>query len=1491
MTSDPARQQPDTTPRSESGCTDRDRSDPGTAPTHGLDQRAKALFADAIELPEGERAEHLRRACADPELRAEVEALLCAHQMCEKTSRNVRMESIAEEPGQVIGNYRLLQEIGSGGVGVVWMAEQLEPVRRKVALKILKLGMDTRQVVARFEAERQALALMEHPNIAKVFDGGATTRGRPYFVMELVRGEPITRYCDQAGLSIDERLRLFLLVCHAVQHAHTKGIIHRDLKPGNVLVTLHDGTPVPKVIDFGVAKATHRELTEKTLFTEFRQMLGTPEYMAPEQAELSGLDIDTRADIYSLGVLLYELLIGSRPFELGDALRSGCEELLRRIKEEDPPKPSTRASTLGQELAAAARLRRIHPKALSKLLRHDLDWVVMKALEKERGRRYETASAFAEDVQRFLEDRPVHAGPPSRLYRLTKYLRRHRVGATAVTAVLASLVVGLGAALVSYFDAREKERIAVTQATRAETVIDLFVRMIGSSDPHALKGPNYPLGKLLDEFDNGREMLKVEPEVQATLRRALGLAYLGLGVPRKAEAHLKATLEIRQRICAEDSVTVAQSILDWANYLHAEGDYRGAEANARRAMTTIERLPPDHEELLADALETLAENLRHLARYDEAWKAATRALDIRTRRTGEPQAADSLAVIRLESGDVVGAEKIAREALAIRQRQQGGRLGLASSLGNLAAILKERGDLESAETYEKEAYGMQCEILGSQHPSVAASLGHLADIRLSMGDLAGAEAHHREALAIRKAALGDDHPHVARSMTGLGGVLRRKGEALNAEKLHRDALAILLECPGGNHAEVANVLLNLATAVSANGDVRTADELSSRALAMQVRVLGEDHPDVAGTRHSIAQRLRAREDFAGAERELRQALDMYRRAGQQETPKSARSRRELGGVLMDQGNLQDAERNVRDALEVFGKLLGEENPDYAKTLGCLGDVLLARGDLGGAEAAHRRALAIREQRFGVDHAARADSLNGLACVLKMKGELDESAKLFRESLAIDRKLHPDGHPHQAAVLHNLATVLEARQELEEAEEHMRAALAMRQKWFPGDSRHLALVLHNLGHLLLTRGKEFAEAEDLLRQALRMHKASLGDSSPTVGTNFHTLGRALVATGKLDEAEKSLRRALAIRRERSGNASRDVANTLHWLGNVLLKKGDFAGAAERLEESLAVTRKILGDRDPSVTGLFFSLVSALRSKGDTAGLHRAFRVAPVGAVESLREKVATQSQTLGDDHPDVTGSILDLASILREQKDFDAAERVLRAAPAMTREVHGDLHAEVVHKLGHILGDDRGDARSAMSLYRRSLQIRRPGEGPGDAIAADYLKCLARAADRAGELEVAEASYRDAVSVLKRLAPGSTDLATRQAEFGLLLLRRENAKEAETVLRESLAIRKDQSPDHWTFPNTKSMLGEALLGQGRFAEAEPLLLEGHEEMAESLRRLSTQSRPSEPRDVEARVQRLGKARDRLVSLYAKWGQPEKAAHWKAKPAAAEAAKER
>ena len=539
-----------------------------------------------------------------------------------------------EGPGSHIGPYKLLQRIGEGGMGAVYLAEQERPVRRRVALKVIKPGMDTEQVVARFEAERQALAIMDHPSIAKVFDAGVTDSGRPYFVMELVKGVPITEYCDAVHLTPKERLELFIPVCQAIQHAHQKGIIHRDIKPSNVLVAMQDGKPIPKVIDFGIAKAIDQRLTEKTFFTQHGAIIGTLEYMSPEQAEISAMDIDTRADIYAMGVLLYELLTGSTPLQRPRLREAGYSEILRRIREEEPPKPSTRISESRDSLPSVAALRKTEPTRLSRLVRGDLDWIVMKALEKDRTRRYESASGFARDIERHLQGDPVEAGPPGAVYRLRKLARKHRrglitAGCFALLLIVAAVVstamairaqraeglalrrlgeveranAATGKALEDTRAAKKSTEQALAQSKeslqQAEAVSTFLTEAFRSPDPSE-DGRTVLVADLLDR---AAEKLKREfggsRETKGALLLALGQTYLGLGLYDEAISTLTEAVRVRQEALGSDHSDTLSSRNLLANAYIAAG--RTSEAIKLHEATLKARelrFGPDHPDTL-----------------------------------------------------------------------------------------------------------------------------------------------------------------------------------------------------------------------------------------------------------------------------------------------------------------------------------------------------------------------------------------------------------------------------------------------------------------------------------------------------------------------------------------------------------------------------------------------------------------------------------------------------------------------------------------------------------------------------------------------------------------------------------------------------------------------------------------------------------------------------------------------------------------------------
>jgi eukaryotic-like serine/threonine-protein kinase len=782
----------------------------------------ESIFNAALALPFSKRSAYLAGICGeDAQLRRRVEGLLQVSDAPEgflpeqpgvspephAEPANLLAASLTEQPGDTIGRYNLREKIGEGGCGVVYMAEQEAPVRRKVALKVIKLGMDTKQVVARFEAERQALALMDHANIAKVLDAGATETGRPYFVMELVGGIKITDYCEQNNLSTRQRLDLFIQVCRAIQHAHQKGVIHRDIKPSNVLVATQDGVPVLKVIDFGIAKATQGKLTDQTVFTAFEQFIGTPAYMSPEQAQLGGLDVDTRSDIYSLGVLLYELLTGKTPFDSKELLAAGLDAMRRTIQEKEPPTPSTRLKQETEARSAASDKSALGTRHSS--LDKDLDWIVMKCLEKERTRRYETANGLAHDIERHLNNEPVLAGPPSRLYRFQKMVRRNRVVAASAAAVATVLVFGIvistwqavratraeekqshlleQAKTAQANEALEREK-AQTEALKSEQVAQFLKDMLNGVGPSVARGRDTKmLQEILDRTaERVARDLNDQPLVAAELQYTIGMVYIALSDLRKAERMHRESLDVFRELLGNDSPEVAESLIGLAMAIYEEKKPE-TEALYKEAITIYRKRFPNGHIGLAVALEGLSNLFQFEGRLNEADALLEEALTVARKgdhRTLIARFLFHLAHARWVEGRTGEGEKLFIESIA-GLREVDDPVMLAWALEELGHLLTKEGRFANAEEATKEALSIQQRLYPADSAYLRNTLLDLAHILTIEGKLAEAESAARSAIEIQSKRPADER---AQSVW-IGKILEDAGRREEAEWWYRKAVA------------------------------------------------------------------------------------------------------------------------------------------------------------------------------------------------------------------------------------------------------------------------------------------------------------------------------------------------------------------------------------------------------------------------------------------------------------------------------------------------------------------------------------------------------------------------------------------------------------------------------------------------------------------------------------------------------------------------------
>jgi serine/threonine protein kinase/tetratricopeptide (TPR) repeat protein len=1098
----------------------------------------KSIFLAALDQasPE-ERAAYLDTACGDDhQLRAAVEALLAAYERLPAPATVAAARPAGESPGAWIGPYKLLQQIGEGGMGTVFMAEQTQPVQRKVALKVIKAGMDSRQVIARFEQERQALALMDHPHIARVLDAGTTgepaapphpavntagSPGRPYFVMELVKGVPITRYCDEHHLTPKARLELFVPICQAVQHAHQKGIIHRDLKPSNVLVCLYDGKPIPKVIDFGVAKATGRKLTERTLFTEFGAVVGTLEYMSPEQAELNNLDIDTRSDIYALGVLLYELLTGTTPLQAKRLKDTPLLEALRLIREEEPPKPSTRLSTT-EELPAIAANRGLEPKKLSGAVRGELDWIVMKALEKDRDRRYETATGLARDLERFLHDEPVQACPPSAGYRLRKFLRRNKRPVLAASLVLVALLAGIiGTSwgllqAVAERDEKDQARLAAEahaieagkqaeaarrarnqeaaeaekarRATKAaeaaaakeaaehkqaETVVRLFESLFG--DLHPVEVTADLKDRLVQRLDELAANLDKEyagqPLTRARLRLGLGITQLGLGNYDKAEVLFAGALqEFEQYLPADDrDVLICRSSLGES--------YRNAGKMPQAVPLLEQTLAQMKAKLGPDSLETLA-CMNNLA----------------------------LAYARLGRADE--AVTLLEHVVAVRTKQFGvDHHSTLAGMNNLARAYGHAGRLDNAIALHQQVLERITALRGPDHPHTLITASDLAVAYHDAHQFGQAVPLLVAALARAKTKPGPDHIVTLTMMHNLAKVYHEMGRRKEALPLYEEALA-KLQAKWPEHLITLAAMNNLGVAYLDAGKLDQAVPLLEKAGPLLAAKVGPDHPD-----------------------RLANLMSLGTAYDRQELPDKALP-------LWEEG-----------VQRVKAKLPAEHSFHYPAVFSL---ALLNHHNLGRSAAA----LPLLEEALGLTpdtpNDRRLEVLHELAAVHEALGNLEAAAALMAQAAALWPKRSPAG-AEVAGPLAEQGRLLLLAKKPSDAEPLLREALALTAKLLPDHPYHFE-SMNLLGGVLAAQGK-YADAEALLVDGYN----GLKQLEPRlVSPPRHRLLEALERIVHFYEATRNADKA-ATWSQKLKDERQSEARALHQRGEDLMRRGQYLAA--------------------------------------------------------------------------------------------------------------------------------------------------------------------------------------------------------------------------------------------------------------------------------------------------------------------------------------------
>ncbi len=1066
--------------------------------TESTHERLRHLFDRALDLQSSARTKFLDEKCGDDALlKQRLIAMLSAaesEQFLSAPTGAVPIDiarspfaAANESPGSQIGPYKLLERIGEGGFGSVFLAEQEKPVARKVALKIIKLGMDTRQVVARFEQERQALAMMDHPNIARVIDAGATDTGRPYFVMELVQGDPIAEYCDKHNLTIDERLALFAQVCAAVQHAHSKGIIHRDIKPSNVLVATEDGRPHAKVIDFGIAKATSAKLTDKTLFTEIHQVIGTLKYMSPEQAEGS-LDVDTRTDVYSLGVMLYELLTGTTPFDETTFKGAMFGEIQRMIREVEPPRPSTRLTQSADSLASVAARRRVEPRRLGAIIRGELDWVVMKALEKDRARRYETASAFALDISNYLSGGAVSAAPPSASYRVRKFVRRNRGVVAAAAAVAVALLVGaIGFAWQASIAGAERDNAVKSQLAEAAQRRVADEQKARAQEQEGLAEANAAAAA------KARDQMQRVAEFQARMLRRVPPYEMGRDLAldlsarvRDAQKSLDLTDDQRARALSTfggllDGISmtdVARRIID-ANVLTPSAESIAKEFG-------------DEPLIQASLHHTVAAIYRDLGIFDKAKLEAQREFNLRTANQG-PDDRDTLRA--------------------------------KADIGHLCESL---GQPEESKRILEDVTPQLERALGVEDPDALRSRMCLGVIAIEQGHNDEARAIFEKVLAVQERTLGPDHEDVAMTLGNLGMALTNLKKPDEAAPLFERALSIRRHKWGADDASTLEAQQHLASAYEDQRRFDDAYRLRLDAIETLARIRGASHPATITAIAQLADLYKKQNRFEEAEVQARRALALRRTALGDAHPLTIDSIDDVAILCTRLGRFDEAEKLFLEAVERATETFGR---DAAKTMTQVNNLAVAywyEGKLAEVEPLFDRALDFARRTYGENDPNTAFAMNNVAILMHRLGRIDEERPLVEHALAIYRAAYGEDHQSTLEVKSTLAVLLFDSGELGPAESMFRELIETQTRALGENSPNTLETKNNLSTLLV-KSKRYDEAETLLVDVLERRRKSVGADNPETLLSLHDLISLYVETDRLEKARPLLEELVAARK--------------------------------------------------------------------------------------------------------------------------------------------------------------------------------------------------------------------------------------------------------------------------------------------------------------------------------------------------------------------------